>query len=119
MRRQVIVVALILSFACGCAHNPHGHSGELVAEYRPGKEPEVEHAPYKAAYALYQWPKPPESPPPHTWYPEHHAVEIFVRGLSKSDAVGFEKGEGGNIVAVAGDEKIVLEEGAYCWHITP
>jgi hypothetical protein len=33
--------------------------------------------------------------------------------------VGFEKSSDGNLVAVAGEEKIPLEPGRYSWHIEP
>jgi hypothetical protein len=105
-------------FLTGCCHNPHDHGGEFVTEYKPGDTPDTTTAPYKATYALYQWSKPPDGPPPQTWVPEHEVTELYVRGLSRHDKIGFEKGDTGQIVAVAGSEKIPLDDGHYCWHIT-
>lgn len=111
-----LAAALFLS---GCCHNPHDHGGEFVVEYQAGESAETTTAPYKATYALYQWSKPPDGPPPQKWIPEHEVTELYVRGLCHWDKIGFEKGEHGNLVAVAGSEKIPLEDGHYCWHITP
>ena len=120
MPRKLIVGLLMATLlAGGCAGNSHSHSGELIAEHTPDSTPEVTEVPYRATYALYQWAHPPEGPPPRTWIPEHEVTELYVRGLSGSDKVGFEKGENGELRAVAGDEKIPLEPGHYCWHITP
>jgi len=116
-QRLVACVLLVPVFVAGCATNPHCHGGALVAEYGPDAKAEVTRTPYRADYALYCWPRPPEGPPPHTWRPDHQAVELYVRGLKASEPLGFEKGEGG-LVAVAGSEKIHLEEGHYCWHVT-
>ena len=33
--------------------------------------------------------------------------------------VGFAKGEEGQLFAVAGNEKLALPAGRYCWHLTP
>jgi hypothetical protein len=117
MKRLVACVLLVPVLVTGCATNPHCHGGALVVEYKPGDEPTMSRAPYKADYALYRWPTAPEGPPPHTWRPDHDAVELYVRGLKKWDQLGFEKVDGG-IVAVAGTEKIHLEPGQYCWHVT-
>lgn len=117
-RRLVACVFMVSVFATGCASDPHYHGGQLVAEYGPDNPAAVTRTPYKADYALYRWPTPPEGPPPHTWRPDRDAVELYVRGLKAWEPLGFEKGEGG-LVAVAGSEKIKLEDGHYCWHITP
>jgi hypothetical protein len=110
-----LAVALIVA---GCCHNPHDHGGEFVVEHVPGESPETTHTPYKANYALYQWAKPPDGPPPQKWIPDHEVTELYVRGLSRWDDIGFEKGADGKLIAVCGSEKIPLEDGRYCWHIT-
>ena len=46
-------------------------------------------------------------------------MDLFVRGLSKRDSVGFEKTSDGKLLAVAGDEKLTLEPGRYSWNIDP
>src|SRR5581483_4831397 len=81
--------------------------------------PDEESAPYKATYALYHWRKPPEGEPPQTWVPEQEVEQLYLRGLSKGDKVGFERDDKGRLFAVAGEEKIPLPDGRYCWHITP
>jgi hypothetical protein len=118
-RLLAAVLLLPLALGAGCmAPNPHHHGGEFVAEYRPGEKAEATTAPYQATYALYEWPKPPEGPAPHTWNPDTQATELYVRGLDRCDKVGFEKSDKGELLAVAGEEKIPLEPGRYCWHIT-
>ncbi len=119
MRRPFLVYGMILALATGgCVSNPHGHGGEFVVEYRPGDQPSTCQAPYKAVYVLYQWHTLPGGPPPHTWIPEQEVSELFLRGLGRWEKVGFEKGSHGELLAVAGGEKISLAEGHYCWHIT-
>jgi hypothetical protein len=111
---------LLLAGAAGCAsNNPHCHGGQLVTEHKCDDKPDTTTVPYKATYALYQWRTPPaDQPTPHTWIPEQETSEMFVRGLDKGDNIGFEKDDKGQLFAVAGTEKIPLEPGRYCWHIT-
>jgi hypothetical protein len=119
MRWPLLISGMILtSLTAGCASNPHGHGGRFIAEYQPGEHPCTTCTPYQAVYALYQWRKPPAETPPHTWIPEQEVAELYVRGLGRWKPVGFEKGSNGELLAVAGDEKIPLEDGHYCWHIT-
>jgi hypothetical protein len=111
---------LLLVCAAGCAsNNPHCHGGQFVCEHQPEDKPETTTAPYKATYVLYQWrTPPPDQPTPHTWIPEQEVSELFVRGLDKGDKVGFHKDDKDQWFAVAGSEKIPLEPGRYCWHIS-
>ncbi len=118
LNKPVVWTLVVALFVTGCCHNPHDHGGEFVAEYKCGDSPDTTTAPYKATYALYQWSKPPDGPPPQKWVPDREVTELYVRGLSRWDKIGFEKGENGKIVAVAGTEKIPLDDGHYCWHIT-
>lgn len=99
--------------------NPHCHSGQLVADLGPNEHPSVEAAPYKATYALYRWRKPPEGAAPEHWVAEEEVERLYLRGLCRRDKVGFERDDKGQLFAVAGDEKIPLVDGHYCWHITP
>jgi hypothetical protein len=121
MFRKVLTGCLLgMGLLGGCAHqNLHPHGGRLIAEFKPGECPDVKKAPYQATYVLYHWPKPPCDPPPHKWVPEQEVVEMFVRGLTKRQPIGFEKGCDGKVFAVAGEEKIELDAGRYCWHIHP
>ena len=119
MRRPLLFFGMFLALlTAGCATNLHGHGGKFIAEYQPGEHPCTTHTPYKAVYVLYQWRKPPGGTPPHSWIPEQEVTELFLRGLGRWEKVGFEKGPNGELLAVAGGEKIPLEEGRYCWHIT-
>ena len=112
---------LLLVLAAGCTNqNPHCHGGHFICEHRPQDTPGTSTAPYKATYVLYQWRLPPQDQPaPHTWMPDHEATELYVRGLDGGEKIGFEKGEKDQLFAVAGCEKILLEPGRYCWHISP
>jgi hypothetical protein len=119
MAKRAIGLMLILStLVSGCAGNPHVHGGKLVAEHKPGDSPENSHTPYQATYVLHHWHEPPPGAPPHTWIPERQVEELYVRGLGRWEPIGFEKDAGGNLIAVAGQEKIPLAEGRYCWHIS-
>jgi hypothetical protein len=111
---------LLLIALGGCAApNPHTHGGQLVCEHKCDDKPEATTAPYKATYVLHQWRTPsPDQPTPHTWIAEEQVTELYIRGLEKGDALGFEKDDKGQWFAVAGCEKIPLEPGRYCWHIS-
>jgi hypothetical protein len=110
----------LLLLTAGCAsHNPHCHGGTFVCECRAADKAEATTAPYKATYVLYQWRNPPAGEPaPRTWIGEHEVAELYIRGLDAGDAIGFEKGDKDQLFAVCGGEKILLEPGRYCWHIT-
>ena len=111
---------LILITLGGCAaSNPHTHGGQFICEHKCDDKPEATTAPYKATYVLHQWrTPPPDQPVPHTWVAEQQVTELYVRGLEKGDVLGFEKDDKGQLFAVAGSEKIPLEPGRYCWHIS-
>src|SRR5262249_25917988 len=79
----------------------------------------VDWTPYQATYVLYHWRPQPTDPPPQTWIPDQEVEELYVRGLGRWVNIGFEKGDKGKLFAVAGKEKIPLEDGRYCWHINP
>jgi hypothetical protein len=104
------------ALAGGCITSPPCHEGPLVAAYRPGTAAGVTPAPYDATYALYRWPDPPQDP-------ATAAGELSgLRGLSRvvgQEPVGFESGTDGQLLAVAGAQKLPLPPGRYCWHITP
>jgi hypothetical protein len=118
--RKLLAIALsVLLIGPGCANNPHGHSGKLIAEHTPGDCPEQTVTPYKAVYVLFRWNNPPDGPPPRDWIPEKEVVELYTRGLARWQSIGFQKDKDGKLVAVAGEEKIPLEDGRYCWHISP
>jgi hypothetical protein len=118
MRSRLLVCALTLLAPVGCCSNPHCHGGRMVADLGPGDEPAVESAPYKATYALHHWRKPPEGVVPEKWIADQEVEQLYLRGLSRRDKVGFER-ENGQLFAVAAEEKIPLPDGHYCWHITP
>jgi hypothetical protein len=119
MPPRLLVGALALFSLAGCCSNPHSHGGELVANLGPKESAAVEDAPYKATYALYHWRQPPDGVIPQKWTAEDQVEELYVRGLCRRDKVGFERDDKGQLFAVAGDEKIPLPDGHYCWHITP
>jgi hypothetical protein len=119
-RKFLPCTLLLLIGLAGCAaHNPHTHGGQFLCEHKSDDKPETTTAPYKATYVLHQWrTPPPDQPTPHTWIAEQQVTELYVRGLEKGDALGFEKDDKGQWFAVAGSEKIPLEPGRYCWHIS-
>jgi hypothetical protein len=118
MPPRLLASALTLLALAGCASNPHSHGGQLVADIGPADKPDVDTAPYKATYVLYHWRKPPEGTIPEKWIPEQEVEQLYLRGLDRYDKIGFERDSKGQLFAVAGDEKIPLPDGRYCWHIT-
>jgi hypothetical protein len=117
-KRAFACVLIFSTLISGCVSNSHLHGGKLVAEHQPGDAPDKCRTPYKATYVLYHWQEPPAGAPPHTWIPEQQVEELFVRGLGRWETIGFEKDADGKLLAVAGNEKIPLAEGRYCWHIS-
>lgn len=112
---SMIIVATTLS---GCVHNSHSHGGHLISDYAPGDNAKTRKTPYRATYVLMHRPSPPTNPPPHTWNPDQQVCELYVRTLKKREKIGFEKDSDGKLFAVAGEEKILLEDGKYCWHVS-
>jgi hypothetical protein len=119
MPPRMLVCGLAVVAFVGCCSNPHGHSGQLIAELSPAEKGTTETAPYKATYALYRWRNPPEGTPPERWVADEEVERLYLRGLCRYDKVGFERDDKGQLFAVAGEEKIALPDGHYCWHITP
>lgn len=119
MPPRLLACALVLLVLAGCCSNPHCHGGQLISDLGPSETAAVETAPYKATYALYHWRKPPEGTVPQKWVAEQEVEQLYLRGLARGDNVGFERDEKGQLFAVAGEEKIPLPDGHYCWHITP
>jgi hypothetical protein len=91
----------------------------LIAEYLHDEEPSSTRAPYPANYALYHWPDPPDGEYVRLDAPEPHVEPVCVRALHEGECVGFGKDKEGHLCAQAGKEEIPLENGRYCWHITP
>jgi hypothetical protein len=119
MARNLLILSLIVCLLLqGCMSNPHLHGGQMVAECHGGDCPSETRTPYKATYVLYQWQDPPDGPPPKSWVAEQHVAEMYIRGLDRGEKIGFEKDAQGNLSALAGQEKIALPPGRYCWHIS-
>lgn len=118
MTRSVLALGLVLFLVTGCCDNHHCHGGKLVCEHAHKGKPSVDSAPYKATYALYGWRKPPDGSHPEKWIADHEVDQLYVRGLERADKVGFERDSSGQLFAVAGEEKIPLPAGRYCWHVT-
>ncbi len=104
-----VICAVVLLAGCGGRDS----SQELVAECAPSKNAEMRKAPYEATYVLQQW----HARPTRTGKPYEEALDMFQRGLTKNDSIGFEKASDGGIVAVAGDERVSLEPGHYTWNV--
>lgn len=121
MRRTILtgfLLGILLLAGCG-RQNPHAHSGGLIAEYCPGEGAPVTRAPSGATYVLYHWQSAPEDLPPWDWVAEHEVQQVAVRDLDRRQRIGFERANDGKLYAVAGDERILLHMGRYCWHIHP
>ena len=120
MPRTLLACSLLLLALAGCAcRNPHCHGGRLILEHACDATPETKKTPYAATYVLYHWRTPPkDGPAPPRWIAEEECKELYVRSLDRGDKIGFEKKDD-KLFAVAGGEKIELEPGRYCWHISP
>lgn len=92
----VVAVAGFLAGA-GCSRMV---SGTSVARYDKGKPAVMAEATGDGDYALYS---------------TFDSTPIATYSLTKGDKLGFEQGEAGRIVAVAGSNRITLEDKGYIW----
>jgi hypothetical protein len=101
MRRQSLVFFLFAVMALVAAGCTVAQKGETVVKYRPGGSLITTEAPVGGMYALYS--STDLSP----------KVRVHV---SRGDTLGFETGPDGQIVAVAGEERISLAaDRSYYW----
>jgi hypothetical protein len=130
-RKPIVWTLVIMLLVTGCNPvNPFLYGNVGIVEYKGGESPETTTTPYKATYTLYQGSyRVPhredgtsDSVPPLETMPGEHFVradgELFVGVLSCADKIGFEKSADGKIVAVAGSERIPVDDKDYCWYST-
>jgi hypothetical protein len=103
-RKLGVGLALAAALVGGCARGPRDRP---IADHRPGGPSAATPAPYRADYALYRRDGAP------------NGAAVLWRGLAEGEAVGFETNAEGALAAVAGQERVPLAEGDYCWSITP
>src|SRR4051812_14551856 len=106
-RKPAVCLLILATFVTGCAAR-HGHD-KLIAEYNPGGNAVQATAPVPASYILYRRGALPGAGTP----PE----EVPLRDLSRRDPVGFSRGSNGTLLAVAGSDLLVLDEGSYGWYL--
>jgi hypothetical protein len=102
-RPLAVRLSLLTVLVGGCAGAPQEHGGRLVAAYPPEGAPATAAAPYRADYALYR----------------EDGQALLWRGLAEKETVGFEKSAEGALTAVAGPDRVPLDDGRYCWRVTP
>jgi hypothetical protein len=105
LKKPIAWTLIVALLATGCAHNPFDYGLRTIVEYKPGDSPETTNTPYKATYALYLRPKPSQVKEP----------PLYEQVLACSDKIGFEKGDNGKIIAIAGNERIPVDDALYCW----
>lgn len=103
MPRVVIALATVLVAATGCAHHTAADTRAVVA-YHPGGRAETTAVPATGVYALGRGPGEPA---------------VKTRYLVAGAAVGFERSVGGELRAVAGQERLPLPDEAYQWAVDP
>ena len=112
--RQRGIVCLVI-FAGGCTAAPSCHNGTRIVAYTPGAQLGVEPVPYTASYILYQ----PPIVPAGASSGEGSLERWTLRELKQGGWIGFSREENGQLIAIAGSERIPLADGAYCWHVSP
>ena len=143
MPRKPIVWTLVVALlVTGCAHNPFDYGEYKIVEHRPGDSPERTLTPYQAEYGLYKVrdcpiavPEPtengepqqkqidPPNPPRLAEQPPGMEVRtggddsVCTRLLYRSDEIGFTRDENGRLIAIAGSERIPVDDGFYCWQV--
>jgi hypothetical protein len=122
-RKLTAWFALLATILHGCANVSDCHHGLLIAEYRANEVAETKQAPYAANYALYRWDGPAYAASPHPQTASSDGANTCgLRAtfhVARGEPVGFVKGETGELVAVAGKDRVVLSAGRFCWHLTP
>jgi hypothetical protein len=119
-RGAVCCSVVFLVFAAGCVGNAQTHEDDLIAEHRRGDKPSTITVPYEATYALIHDPFAADADAPGTMVFEHWTGKTLqFRQLKRGDPIGFQRDGDGQLVAVAGGEALPLEDGHYCWRITP
>src|SRR5882724_8820100 len=120
MLRKALGWILLVGLLGGCTPpDEHHHCGRKVAEFQPGQEPQTARTPYAATYALYHRPDPLNDPPAEESAHDHEPSQVAMRDLGRRELIGFMRGTNGQLFAVAGEEKIPLPMGRYCWRIVP
>jgi hypothetical protein len=117
LKKPIVWTLVVALFVAGC--NPHFY--ELVAEHKPGDGPYTTRLDYKSKYELCRNDDPkPALPLSQTSIPEGEdsvppEFKSIERDLSAGDEIGFLMGENSKIFAIAGGERIPLDDGHYCW----
>jgi hypothetical protein len=95
------VVALVCLLLTGCFSNPTNTS---MLSYDKGMDPEVIEVMQDGDYALYGM---------------YDKFPIVTYPLQRGDKLGFERGERGRIVAIAGNNRVTVEDKGYSWQKKP
>jgi hypothetical protein len=106
-RLRFLAVAGFFLLCVGCRSTHPFHEGILVSSHLPTHPSEALPLEFSAQYTLYSRPS-----------LEEEGVEVLFRDLERADPLGFAATEG-ELFAVAGQERIPLPAGLYCWHIRP
>jgi hypothetical protein len=117
MLRRVISLSLIMAIVqTGCASvHRHGHGGKLVAAIdsdRTGRRMTYT-AEYDADVALHRW-----GDAGSRRDRALRATVVDVVPVKRGETVGFEWRPPEQYIAYAGDRRIELQPGRYCWHVT-
>jgi hypothetical protein len=92
----VLTLAGVVAVA-GCSRMV---GGAAVTRYDKGKEAVMAEATADGQYALYS---------------TYDATPLATYNLSRGDKLGFERGDAGKVVAVAGSNRLTLEDKSYIW----
>jgi hypothetical protein len=109
MLRPFSAFFLLILLVAGCALRGSSSATPAITAYEPDGEARVVEAPREATYALYQHTAADEI---STKGPEEVRAQVLVP-IGKP--IGFEKGPGDDLLAVAGETKFSLPEGEYWW----
>lgn len=98
MNRMIASIAAALLFAGGCKSS--STDNDIITQYNRGDDPSVVQTLEAGDYALYS-------------LFDNYPVVTYT--LTPGQQVGFAKGERGRVVAVAGDNKVAVEDKPYEW----
>ena len=107
MARLLGIVTLCVAVGLsGCQMDGDAHT---VREFKGGKKPPLEKTQYAGRYQLYKVPEHTNSDL------DKISPPIFSTHLDKNQWLGFQIDEYGKALAVAGDQRMILQEGRYEW----
>jgi hypothetical protein len=103
----------------GCAGPREIRDGRPVIAFRSGESARVAAAPAGGEYLLRGGPPAGDPPRPNDAVALRPPPLVAWQNVRRGAPLGFERGAGGELLAVSGPLKQIVPEGDYSWHAAP